>query len=187
MGRPKLSLPFGDETMLGRIVRIVGEVVTPVVVVASLGQELPPLPAQTLVAHDSVEGQGPLAGIAAGIAALYGRVDAAYVSSCDVPLLKGEFIRVMIESLGTHEIAVPREGEYDHPLAAVYRTTLERRAIQLLNAGKRRLQDLVAASHARRVSVTELRRLDPSLESLRNVNTPADYAAAVAAARIPHN
>ena len=36
MGRPKLSLPFGDETMLSRVVRIVSQVVSPVVVVASV-------------------------------------------------------------------------------------------------------------------------------------------------------
>ena len=35
MGRPKLLLPFGDETMLARVVRIVGQVVSPVVVVAA--------------------------------------------------------------------------------------------------------------------------------------------------------
>ncbi len=69
MGRPKLSLPFGDETMLGRVVRIVGEVVSPVVVVAAAGQELPALPRETLVARDEIEAQGPLAGLAAGLAA----------------------------------------------------------------------------------------------------------------------
>ena len=74
--------------------------------------------------RDAIEGQGPLAGLAAGLAALSGRADAAYVSSCDVPLLKVAFIRAMIDALGTHEMAVPREDEYHHPLAAVYRTIL---------------------------------------------------------------
>jgi molybdopterin-guanine dinucleotide biosynthesis protein A len=169
MGRPKLSLPF---------------VVSPVVVVASVGQELPPLPGETIVTRDAIEGQGPLAGLAAGLAALNGQADAAYVSSCDVPLLKNEFIRAMIDALGTHEMAIPREDEYYHSLAGVYRTTLGRRALPLLDAGNRRTQDLVHASDARLVNVAELRSVDPELESLRNINAPDDYAAALRVAGI---
>jgi molybdopterin-guanine dinucleotide biosynthesis protein A len=184
MGRPKLSLPFGDETMLARIVRIVGEVVSPVVVVASVGQELPPLSGETIVTRDAIEGQGPLAGLAAGLAALNGRADAAYVSSCDVPLLKVEFIRAMIDALGTHEMAIPREDEYYHSLAGVYRTILGQRALPLLDAGNRRTQDLVHASDARLVNVTDLQAVDRELESLRNINTPDDYAAALRVAGI---
>jgi molybdenum cofactor guanylyltransferase len=44
MGRPKLLLPFGNESMLARTVRLVGEVVSPVVVVAAASQQLPKLP-----------------------------------------------------------------------------------------------------------------------------------------------
>ncbi|HUR55514.1 MAG TPA: NTP transferase domain-containing protein, partial [Gemmataceae bacterium] len=44
MGRAKAWLPFGGETMLQRVVRVVGEVVSPVVVVAAAGQDVPPLP-----------------------------------------------------------------------------------------------------------------------------------------------
>ena len=39
MGRPKAWLPFGDELMLQRVVRILGEVVNPIVVVAAPGQD----------------------------------------------------------------------------------------------------------------------------------------------------
>jgi molybdopterin-guanine dinucleotide biosynthesis protein A len=184
MGRPKLSLPFGDETMLGRVVRIVGEVVSPVVVVAAANQELPPLPAGTIVAHDETERQGPLAGLAAGLAALRDRADAAYVSACDVPLLKAAFIRALIDALGRHEMAVPRGEEYHHTLAAVYRTMLEGRIRDLIAAGHLRSQLLVQESDARLVDPADLRAVDPELESLRNVNTPADYKAALRSAGI---
>jgi molybdenum cofactor guanylyltransferase len=184
MGRPKLSLPFGDETMLARIVRIVGEVVSPVVVVASVGQELPPLPGETIVTRDSIEGQGPLAGLAAGLAALNRRADAAYVSSCDVPLLKVEFIRSMIDALGTHEMAIPRQQEFHHPLAAVYRRACETRLQQAIAAGQLGLTHFVRQSDTRFIDVTELRSIDPELQSLQNVNTRSDYEAALRVAGI---
>src|SRR5262245_40439806 len=85
MGRPKAWLPFGGERMLPRVVRVLTEVVSPVVVVAAPDQEVPPLPASVHVVRDEERGRGPLEGLAAGLAALAGKADAAYLSSCDVP------------------------------------------------------------------------------------------------------
>src|SRR5437764_7598096 len=85
MGRPKAWLPFGGELMLPRVVRLLGEAVAPVVVVAAPGQDVPPLPAGVRVVRDEREARGPLQGLAAGLDALQGVADAAYVSSCDVP------------------------------------------------------------------------------------------------------
>src|SRR5947208_6518233 len=84
MGRPKAWLPVGDELMLPRVVRVLREAVGPVVVVAAPGQDVPPLSAGVEVVRDEVEGLGPLAGLAAGLAALDGPADAAYLSACDV-------------------------------------------------------------------------------------------------------
>lgn len=182
MGRPKLSLKFGDETMLGRVVRIVGEVVSPVVVVAAGAQELPLLPPGTIVARDDVEGKGPLGGLATGLAALNGQTDAAFVAACDVPLLKPAFIRALIDALGAHEMAVPRGDDYYHPLSAVYRTLLEARVRGLIAEGRLRSQRLVQDSDVSAVDVADLRAVDPELESLRNVNTPEEYEAALRSA-----
>ena len=60
MGRPKLSLPFGNETMLARVVRVLSEVVSPIVVVAAVDQELPPLPSDVIVTRDKQPDLGPL-------------------------------------------------------------------------------------------------------------------------------
>src|SRR5207244_3557337 len=60
MGRPKAWLPFGDEVMLPRVVRLLGEIVKPVVVVAAPGQDVPPLPADMSVVRDEEKGRGPL-------------------------------------------------------------------------------------------------------------------------------
>ncbi len=99
MGRPKAWLPFGAEFMLQRVVRVLREVVEPVVVVAAPNQDVPPLPPGVMIARDEVGGNGPLGGLAAGLAALAGRCDAVYLSSCDVPLLRAAFVRRVIEGL----------------------------------------------------------------------------------------
>lgn len=179
MGRPKLTLPFGDELMLPRIVRILRSVVSPVVVVAGPNQEVPPLPDDVRVVRDEQEHLGPLAGIEIGLRSLRGVVDVAYVSSCDVPLLRPEFIAEMIRRLGSHELAVPREGNFHHPLAAVYRTSLTERVHQLVADQRLRPLFLIQTSDAVEVSVAELMAVDPHLNSLRNLNQPEDYEEAL--------
>ena len=52
MGTSKALLPFGRETMLQRVVRLLNEVVAPIVVVAASDQELPELPADVIVTRD---------------------------------------------------------------------------------------------------------------------------------------
>jgi len=179
MGRPKLSLPFGSETMLLRVVRILLDVVSPVVVVAADDQELPPLPNDVLVARDETENLGPLEGLAVGLSALESHVEAAYVSSCDVPLLQPAFVCRMIEELGSYDLAVPRDGRYHHPLAGVYRTSLTEAARALLAAGQNRPRFLIDQSRSNIVNAETLRTVDPQLDSLRNINTPDDYQAAL--------
>ncbi len=186
MGRPKLSLPFGSELMLQRVCRILSTVVDPIVVVAAVGQELPPLPADVLVVRDEYPDQGPLAGIATGLGALRGRADAAYVTSCDVPLLKPEFIRHLIAKLTTHAAVVPCDAEHVHVLAAVYRLELEDLARRLINEQRRRPLFLIEQSDSIRVATSELRSIDPELDSLSNLNTPADYEAALQRAMCTH-
>jgi molybdopterin-guanine dinucleotide biosynthesis protein A len=177
MGQPKAWLPFGPELMLERVVRILSEVVSPIVVVAAQGQDVPRLPADVAIARDEHEALGPLAGLAVGLAAMGDRVDAAYASSCDVPLLQPGFVVAVIAALGDHDLAIPRDGQYHHPLAAIYRTRLVPTIHELIATNRLRPFYLLERSRAREIDVAELRRADPDLSSLRNINTPDDYAA----------
>jgi molybdopterin-guanine dinucleotide biosynthesis protein A len=179
MGVPKLSLPFGTETMLERVVRILGEVVSPIVVVAAPNQKLPPLPEEVLVARDEHEERGPMEGLAVGLSAFQSSVDAAYVSSCDVPLLKPEFVRRIVTALEHHDMAIPRDEKFHHPLAAVYRTRLVGTIRALIKDDLMRPYYLVEKCDARVIDVKELRDVDPNLDSLRNINTTEEYQAAL--------
>ena len=100
MGTPKAALEWHGSTLLGRTVRIVARATSgPVVVVRAPGQDLPELPEGTLVADDPREGRGPVQGIAAGLAALTGHADVAFVSSTDMPFLHPAFIRRVLRVL----------------------------------------------------------------------------------------
>ncbi|QJW94994.1 molybdenum cofactor guanylyltransferase [Frigoriglobus tundricola] len=200
MGAPKAWLPFDGEFMLARVVRVVREAVGPVVVVAAPGQDLPPLPAGTVTVRDEEEGQGPLAGLAAGLAALEGTTDAAYLSSCDAPFLRAAFVRRVVGSLsggreapvslsaqGAHAprsvepvafASVPRVNDRLHPLAAVYRVGVLPTVRAMLAARRLRMTDLFDRVPTRVIGPDELSDADPELVSLLNVNTPEEYEAA---------
>jgi molybdenum cofactor guanylyltransferase len=181
MGTDKWSLLWGTETWLQRIVRILSEVVSPVVVVAAEGQHISQIPDGAILVRDRISEQGPLAGLHAGLEALTRvkdpPIDAAYVTACDTPLLKTAFVRAIIERLDTHELAVTKDGKYHHPLAGVYRLGLVDRIDSLLKAGRNRPLFLIEESDSCEIDVAELRSIDPDLDSLRNCNTPAEYEA----------
>jgi len=182
MGTPKALLPFGPETMLQRVVRLLGTVVSPIVAVAAREQVLPALPADVIVTRDEREARGPLEGLRAGLKALPESVDAAYVTSCDVPLLEPAFVAHMLALLGDHDIAVMEIDGFTHPLSAVYRRAVLPQVELLLAQDRLRPAFLFDAVRTRRVSPDEMRAADPDLRTLRNLNTREDYEKALVAA-----
>ena len=179
MGVPKATLPFGDEVMLQRVVRLLSSVVSPIVVVAALDQSLPPLPDDVIITRDEREARGPLEGLRAGLKALPEGVDAAYVTSCDVPLLADGFAQRMIDLLEDHDIAVMEIDGFRHPLSAVYRRSVLPQVESLLDQDRLRPAFLFDAVRTRCVQSREVVSIDPQLRTLRNLNTREDYLAAL--------
>ncbi len=178
MGRDKAMLPFGWETLLQRVVRIVSPLVSEVLVVAHADQALPTLPDAVRVVHDEVEDQGPLGGLQAGLR--QATADALYVTGCDVPFLAPALVELMFDALGDAEIAVADEGGFAHPLAAVYRRSVLPVVEQLLAEDRRRPLFLFNEVETVRVGADSLREADPQLLSLENLNTPEAYQDALA-------
>jgi molybdopterin-guanine dinucleotide biosynthesis protein A len=180
MGRPKLWLPFGPEVLLQRVVRLVGEVAEPIVVVAAPGQDLPDLPGGVSVVRDPVTDRGPLQGLAAGLAALPDSVELAYATATDVPFLAPAWVLRLVELIGEHDLAIPEVGGYLHPLAALYRPGPVRVAVDaLLRDGRLRPVFLLEALRARVVDAPTMAPADGDLATLRNLNTPEEYRRAL--------
>jgi molybdenum cofactor guanylyltransferase len=178
MGTSKALLPFGPETMLQRVVRLLSTVVSPIVAVAAIDQELPQLPPAVIVTRDENEGRGPLEGLRAGLKALPPGIDAAYVTSCDVPLLETGFVRQMIDLARDHDVAVMEIDGFTHPLSAVYRRATLPCVEDLLANNRLRPVFLFEAVKTRRVKPEEM-TADPGLRTLRNLNTREDYERAL--------
>jgi molybdopterin-guanine dinucleotide biosynthesis protein A len=180
MGVAKADLPFGDETMLARVARLLAEVAGPIVVVAGYGQAPPRLATACRFAADARPDRGPLEGLAAGLRAIGNDADAIFATTCDAPLVVPEFVRFLAKRLGDGDAAIPWDGEFLHPLSAVYRVRVLPAIERMLAADRLRPMDLANEVTTVRVSVDDLRMVDARLDSLRNLNRPEDYLAALA-------
>ena len=137
-----------------------------------------------MVVDDPRDGRGPVQGIAAGLAALDGRADAAFISSTDLPFLHPAFIRRMLRALDERaetDVALPVAQGYQQPLAAAYRVRLAATAERLVQEDRLRPAFLFDRCVVERLDDVALKAdaliaaLDPDLDSVLNVNTPADY------------
>ncbi len=193
MGRDKALLPFGDETMVARVARLVGEVADDVVIVARKRQEITAphkgVPyAPTLkgvpyvrVVRDPAEGMGPLAGIVTGLKAI--RNDRAFVTACDMPLVRPALIRRLIDLAGDHDVCVLVFDGHVMTMCAVYRASVIDEAERLIRSGELSVRRLIDRVNAKRVDAAELRGVDPELDSFFSCDTPERYADAIARAR----
>ncbi len=180
MGRPKAWLPFGPEVMLQRVVRLVGEVAGPIVVVAAPGQDLPDLPEGVAIVRDPVADRGPLQGLGAGLSALPETVELAYATATDVPFLRPAWISRLVELIAGSDLAIPEIGGYLHPLAALYRRGSVLPAVEALLADDRlRPVFLLERLDSLRITGETMATVDPDLSTLRNLNTPEEYQSAL--------
>ncbi len=185
MGKPKASLPFGDNTLLGRTVDTLLSCTYPVVVVArdarQVEEELPPIPVEADIIHDAEEHQGcgPLAGLLAGLGRVGGRCTAAFLTGCDVPFLTPAAVEWLAEQLGDHDLVIPEVSGVLQPLTAIYCTSIEPAVRKLLATDDRSLHGLARSTNARLLDEAEVRVFDSSFRFLRGVNSQKEYQAAL--------
>jgi molybdopterin-guanine dinucleotide biosynthesis protein A len=177
MGGDKALLPFGNATMLERVAATVESSMPTqrILVLAAANQELPL--SKLTILRDSTKYQGPLVAIAKGLAVLSDRVEAAFVTGCDTPLLLASVIGFLFDQLGNHDCVMLGDVERIYPLCGVYRCSIYSK-IQAFKG--RSLHEFIATLDAHIVPCEKLRVVDPELISLRNVNTRDDYLAALA-------
>ena len=175
MGRDKLLLEVGGAALVERVAGALsarcGEVI-----LAGRGMAPPGIRA----VGDARPGQGPLAGMEAGLAAA--RHPLVFVAAGDMPFLRPELVDHLLEVVRVREslAAVPDDGRGSHPLCAAYsRDGILPPLRSALDAGVRAARGFLRAlDGVVYVPAAELRSFgDPDL-LLMNVNSPADLARA---------
>ncbi len=183
MGRPKPWLDFHGRPLLVHVVERLRPWVAEIVVVAAPEQELPALvepdrPERLVVLRDDHPGEGPLPALALGLAAI--TTPWALALGCDAPLVRAAVVRHLAGRRAEADAVIPIWDHRPQPLVALYRRELAPALAALVAAGERRLHAIATLPRVCLVAADELRPLDPGGESFRSLNTPEEYAAAVA-------
>jgi len=175
MGRAKALLPFDNEPLIAHVVRRLKSWFREIIVVAAPDQELPELSA--VLVRDEIAYQGPVSGIYHGLKAA--TKDVCFVTSCDAPFLNFELIDHLLEQISDYDVVVPFWQERFQPLHAIYRTSVVPLLKEQLERGELRPIFLYDKVRTRKIQEAEIRRLDPEGLSFLNMNSPADYDAAL--------
>jgi molybdopterin-guanine dinucleotide biosynthesis protein A len=200
-GGDKLAADVEGRRLLHRAIDAVAGIAAEIVVVVGPEAPEPALPDATPVpvgiARDAVTGRGPLAGVAAGLAAAGGEL--ALVVGGDQPWLRPEVLRLLVEELAggpgwpgsaapgsgdpgpdvAPDVAVLADGERTWPFPVAVRVATVCPAAQAALLGPDlRLYTLYRRLRLAPVPEARWRALDPEGDTLRDVDTPADLPGA---------
>ena len=200
-GGGKALLTFQGKTFLERVVGAVAAETNRTIVVAAAGQILPALDGVQIV-RDSTPGAGPLAGIRDGLRAAVAVEHAlpaehashashaaapparlAFVTSCDVPLLRREVVRLLIDVAAASDAVwtIPIVHGHGQVLVSVMRVEALPQIEAWLATGRRDLRGLCVEMgrndprSVREVTEEACKAVDPTLESFDDIDTPEDF------------
>lgn len=161
-GIAKHELVVGGETILARQTRVLASRVAEILIAAPRD-----VPGYRTV-RDHAGGAGPLAGIAAGLAAA--RTPWLLVVAGDMPYLSGELVDLVLASRGAElDGACARAGGLPEPLVSVLHARAAPAVARRLAAGRLKASGLYTDEDLRVAWVDA-----PDVHALHNVNCPDD-------------
>lgn len=171
MGQDKALLRHAGATLLESVVATLKPLVREIVVVADRAEKYA-MP-DCRVVGDSYPQTGPLGGIVTGLQHLGSGAHLAV--ACDMPSLQPAVLRFLLDAATLEwDAVVPEIDGRPEPLCAVYTDMALPGFRRFLDEGGRALHQALTRIRTRRIPDTEIRRLDPSLLTFTNLNTPHD-------------
>ena len=177
-GRPKALLPIGNLRIIDRLLAALRPVAGEVILIAR--DEEPCRALGLPIRPDVLPGTGPLGGIYTALAAT--TAPRTLVVAADMPFLNAPFLRRLLEAGRDVDIALPRTADGYQPLCATYAAACAAVIRRRLDENRLAVHGLLADARVREIGPAEMARIDPDGTLCFNVNTPADYARALALA-----
>ncbi|WP_239617568.1 molybdenum cofactor guanylyltransferase [Cohnella mopanensis] len=179
-GVNKALLLVGGETIIERQLRAVEQWTDEVIIVSNdegLRARLPQT-SNLRIVPDSYKGEGPLAGLHAGLTAATRPI--VWVVGCDQPFLDVASAVYLQERLinGSYQAALPLIGGRLQPLHALYRKEAGAVAEKLLQAGKRKFMALLDQIDWCEIEEREFTNEGLSLTFTEDIDTPEQHAKA---------
>jgi molybdopterin-guanine dinucleotide biosynthesis protein A len=169
-GAPKALLELGGQRIIERVAAVLRSVVDDVLIVTNT-PELYAFLGLPMVA-DVFPDHGSLGGIYSGLAAASG--EAAFTVACDMPFLRADVARLVIDHAAEGDVVIPRVGEQFETLHAVYGKRCLGPMEERLRAGRLKIVGFFDDVHVLEIPESDVaRHADPTVVFM-NVNTPAE-------------
>lgn len=171
MGRDKAALPFGEETMLSRLVRIYRPYFDMIAVSVNTAGRFDTAGALEIV--DRHPGDGPMAGLEAAF--LDTGADVIFLTGTDLPLGDPALAKHLLELRGDHDVCLIRSEKGPEPLFAVYSSSCLDAVRKSLEEGRRSMSSMLQKVRTLEIPAESLPEFNVQ-QILTNVNDPEEYA-----------
>ena len=171
-GADKAFLRVEGQTVFERTLELMRACFPQVIVVSNRPEKYAAF--DVLVTRDEYAGQGPLAGIHAGLALVSHPY--AFVVACDMPFLRAEPIAFLAQQVARQDAVIPCWDGDIEPLHAIYAQRLRPQMEDALRTGCRAIREFLPHIQVEYVPEAVMQRIEGADESFRNVNTPEEAA-----------
>ncbi len=171
MGVNKAFLEVNGQRMIDRTVSLFEGLFDEVTVVTNTPLAYSYL--EVRIIADIVPDSGALGGLYTGL--LHSSFEHAFVAACDMPFLKREAIRYIVDHRNGFDVVLPHLEDGPHPLHALYSKRCLRWVEELLRQENLRILDFFDKAKVKRISQAELLPFDEDLRCITNINTPEDF------------
>jgi len=170
-GKKKAFQKVGSETILENIYDVFSNLFKEIIIVVNEPREFAGL--NMSVVTDVLPSKCALAGLHAGL--FYASFPYAYVTACDTPFVKQDVVEYIVRQIEpSYDVIIPRTDDGLEALFAVY----SKDCIPLIENNLEKnifmIKKFFRRKKVKEIPVDQLRKLDPQMQFIFNVNTPAD-------------
>jgi molybdopterin-guanine dinucleotide biosynthesis protein A len=171
-GAPKALIELGGRRIVERVVAAITPVVDDVLVVTNTPERYAFLGLPMV--GDVFPDHGSLGGIYSGLKAATGEV--AFTVACDMPFLRPDVARLVIDQAVAADVVIPRVGEQLETMHAAYAKACLPHMEERLRAGRLRIVGFFDRVRVLEIPEEVVRRLADPAVVFMNVNTPDELA-----------
>ena len=175
IGTNKALLPFGEGTLIVRAVGVLSSVVEKVWVIVDSAEAFCEL--GVAVREDIRPNSGCLGGIYTGL--VVAETEYSLFLACDMPFMRSEFLSFLVSHAEGWDVVIPKTAGGYEPLCAVYSKACLEPIRRQLEERRLKVTDFLGQVRVRIVEQEEIGRFDGNGRMFTNINTWAEYEAAI--------
>jgi molybdopterin-guanine dinucleotide biosynthesis protein A len=169
-GRNKALVEVDGTRLIERVISVIQPLFEDLIIITNTPREYDYL--QLPMHEDIIKGLGPLGGVYTGLEIISG--ESGFFVACDMPFLKSDLIRHMVEIKGDFDAVVPKVDWKIEPLHAIYTRNCIPAIKKLIETQGYQIIKFFDKVSVRYVKEEEIRSFDSELKSFLNVNIPGE-------------